>query len=117
MSERMVTLVPVVRWADFTALRGPSHIEMRTEAWLAAGDDDAVQRWMELDDESYQVELRCDCCGAVQRYVARPDADYGEEDEGFALARLDDRMRPFVEQHAGCRWQMRMALDGCKEMP
>jgi len=115
--QRVTALVPVVRWADFTSLPGASHIEMRTEAWLAAGDEDAALRWMELHGESYQVELRCDRCGAVQRYVACLDADCGEWDEGFALQRLDERMRPFVERHAGCRWQMRMALNGHEDAP
>jgi len=115
--QRVTALVPVVRWADFTALAGAPHIEMRTEAWLAAGDEDAALRWMEVYNESYPVELRCDHCGAVKRYIACPRADYGEWDEGFALAGLDERMRPFVERHAGCRWQLRMALNGGNDTP
>ena len=45
---------------------------------------------------------------AVWATEASFDDDTAEEGDRFVLEGLDERMRPFMERHTPCRWQMRL---------
>lgn len=107
-------LALVTNWADFTTLRHHEHIDMLTRSDLLTTDKhgcpdlDAIEMWIEA--QRYPVQLHCQDCGAIGTFIADPDEDGEPDDQCFAMWHLDERMRPFIEDHAPCRYQLRLAL-------
>lgn len=102
--------VPPDRWDEFTRLKRPESVEMWTRSDLIAD----FNVWCELvggngTGEGYPVQLHCVDCGIVWATEATWDDDTEEGMDMYQMAGLDERMRPFVETHAGCRWQLRLA--------
>ena len=105
--------VPPDRWAEFTTLKRPESVEMWTRSDLLADWD----LWAELVgangyNEGYPVQLHCIDCGVVWATEAHMDDDLDDPEYEtkvmFQMGGLDERMRPFMEAHKVCRWQLRL---------
>lgn len=110
-----MTVVPESRWRDFTDLRHYPSLVMWTQSDLLG--DDGIDKWAEYVGangygQGYPVVLGCMDCEVQEVFEASMDDDTALDNTGklFVLEGLDERMCRFVERHAGCYWQTRMAI-------
>ena len=82
--------------------------------------DGYCDEWFAGDGRWYSCFLVCAKCDAQEMFEVSTceDGDSDLGDEMYQLCYLDDRMRPFWEQHSGCKWQMPLPGDlGDREWP
>ncbi|HLE80002.1 MAG TPA: hypothetical protein VJA25_01775 [Dehalococcoidia bacterium] len=107
--------VPPKMWRLFTALKPVESVEMLTRSDLLYINPDGYDG-VNLFDElmglgmTYPVALHCVDCQKIQNFEATPEEDSGQLDDCFQLERLDERMKPWLQEHLGCRYQLALPL-------